>query len=304
MPTNELPSFARPTASSQARRESTTQTTTSRTKTRQANTPQLSFHTPSVPFHPSTSRSPSSMSENYSRRSSTARTSTRPTNRASNYSSYPLSPASASISVRAPSIPMSTSTYPPSSRPTRSIRSPTSTKKKLQQPHPQPQPQPRYQLDKVELVRRLKVVESERFQEGLTVLNGVWEEGEAVREVKNGQRSGSCTGTGKGTGKGTGQGKEFSTPAPAPGPVSNLKASAAPVFLSKVEVICDSYSHSPKDSDSSDACFHTARSECTSTTTSFHTAPVWVDNETEAEAEAEKAFLDSGTICEPWQTEL
>lgn len=244
------------------------------------------------------------MSENCSRRSSFARPLTRPPSRASNYSySGPGSPA-ASASVRNSSASASASapTKQSSDRPGRSIRSPTLTRKKQPRPQPpKPKTQPRYQIDKVELAKRLEVVANEsfvqeRFEEGLSQLNGVWKEEEASKEEMMKSRGMIKPNTIK----------QVSKPGPpaAPAPAVISKAPAAPALLSKVEVICDSYSHSQNGSDiSSEQSFHTARSDCTSA--SFHTAPRCSDiEEAKAEAEAEKAFRDSRAICEHWQAEL
>ncbi|KAJ5755355.1 hypothetical protein N7533_004898 [Penicillium manginii] len=258
-----VPSFARPTASSQARRDST------QTPTRQTDTPKLPFRTPFVPFHPSTSRPLSAMSENYSRRSSIALA------HPGRASIYP-SPA---VSTRASISTSSASTHQPSSyRPlaTRSIRSPTLTRKKL----PRPPPQPQLRLNETELEKRLQVVAKNRFEEGLSQLNDDWQEEEEE----------------KGRGQGKAPAKKISNPAPlAPGPISalHLKATAVPAVLSKIEVICDSHSHS---SDSEES-FHTALTTCSEE--SFHTA-----RGSDSDGEAEKAFLNAREICMHWAVQL
>ncbi|CAI7583981.1 unnamed protein product [Penicillium pancosmium] len=274
------------------------------TGNRQANTPtpKLPFRTPSVPFHPSTSRPPSAMSENYSRRSSSFSIARPlpPTRPASRASTYPLSPPA---SARVPSVSMS-NTHQPSYRPPKSIRSPTLTRKTKPQPQFQ-QAQFQFQapVDKVELAKRLEAVEKERFQEGLTLLNEEWQELEALKlmdeSAKNGPGKSKVV-------------KKASKPSPAPVPAPALspspisKASAAPAILSKIEVICDTYSN--KGSGCSEQSFHTARSDCTNE--SFHTALGGSDGdgeeeaEAEAEAEAEKAFQNSRKVCEQWQVEL
>jgi hypothetical protein len=175
---------------------------------------------------------------------------------------------------------------------------------------PQPQPQFQFQfqapVDKAELGKRLEIVEKERFQEGLTLLNEEWQEPEALKlmdeSAKNGPGKSKVV-------------KKASKPSPAPAPVPApapapalspspiSKASATPAILSKIEAICDTYSN--KGSDCSEQSFHTARSDCTNE--SFHTALGGSDGDGEeemAEAEAEKAFLNSRKICEHWQVEL
>ncbi|KAJ5984370.1 hypothetical protein N7481_006469 [Penicillium waksmanii] len=179
---------------------------------------------------------------------------------------------------------------------------------------PQPQPQPQPQIYEVELAKRLKVVEKERFQEGLMLLNEEWQELEALTLMDESEKNGDCMGMDMDMDMGMGMGKPIvkkaSKPGPAPalspGPGPIFKVSAVPAILSKFEVICDSLSYSHKSSDCSEQSFHTARSDCTNE--SFHTAPGGSDGdgdgEKEADAEAEKAFLNSRIICEHWQVEL
>ncbi|KAJ5414419.1 hypothetical protein N7509_001046 [Penicillium cosmopolitanum] len=197
-----------------------------------------------------------------------------------------------------------------SHRPPKSIRSPTLIRKAKPQPQFQFQ-QAQAPVDKTELAKRLEVVEKERFQEGLTLLNEEWQELEALKLMDESAKKGDDMGKGKAIVKKASKPGPTPTPAPipalsrGPGPVS--KAPAVPAILSSIEAICESYSNKGS-ACSEHQSFHTARSDCTNE--SFHTALGGSDGdgegekEAEAEAEAEKALLNSRKICEHWQVEL